>query len=200
MTHVACKSKLQYRHLIAAPVDWMSDSAWLYKIKSKNKPSTPMTNIVCESKIPSVMRSSTIHAQETGWQSGVRSCIAFWAAHAFIAAIKCRHCTSRFEIIHDNPSQWTGWQSGVQLCIMPGFKFPTHLLQELYVGTADTRFRLIGFVHVPQFHFFDRLLSGQRLAWNNPNSRFKITLQSITIPNILIGMKHCTCMCIVEYI
>ena len=44
----------------------------------KNKPSTQITYVACESKLRSVVRSGTldrIHAQDTGWQSGVRSCI-----------------------------------------------------------------------------------------------------------------------------
>ena len=46
---------------------------------SKNKPSISMYHEACESKLRSVnMRSGTcgsIHAQETGWQSGVQSCM-----------------------------------------------------------------------------------------------------------------------------
>ena len=41
---------------------------------SKNKPSTSMTNVACESKSRSVVRLS-MPMQETGWQSCVRSCI-----------------------------------------------------------------------------------------------------------------------------
>ena len=43
-----------------------------------SKPSTPMERVACESKLRSVVRSmicGRIHAQETRWQSGVRSCI-----------------------------------------------------------------------------------------------------------------------------
>ena len=44
---------------------------------SKNKPSTSMTHVACKSKLRSVVRSGhpCIHAQETGCQLGVQSCI-----------------------------------------------------------------------------------------------------------------------------
>ena len=45
---------------------------------SKNKPSSTLTLVADESKLRSVVRSETcgrIHAQETRWQSGMRSCI-----------------------------------------------------------------------------------------------------------------------------
>ena len=54
---------VQYRYLIAAPVDRTSPSAWLYKhpwiTSQQNKPSTPMTHAACESLLRSVVRSGT---------------------------------------------------------------------------------------------------------------------------------------------
>ena len=42
---------------------------------SKNKPSTLMTYVNCESNIRLDVGSLCIHAQETGWQPSVRLCI-----------------------------------------------------------------------------------------------------------------------------
>ena len=46
--------ELQYRHLIPAPVDRTSTSAWLYKdpwiTYQKNKLNKPMTHVDCKSK------------------------------------------------------------------------------------------------------------------------------------------------------
>ena len=72
---------VQYRHLIPAPVNQTSASAWWCKHPwitcQKNKPSTSMTHVACKSKLRSVVRSGhpCIHAQETGCQLGVQSCI-----------------------------------------------------------------------------------------------------------------------------
>ena len=43
----------------SAPVDRTSASVWLFKypLMSKNKPSTSMTHVACESKLRSVVRS-----------------------------------------------------------------------------------------------------------------------------------------------
>ena len=50
--------QLQYRHLITAPVDRTSASAWLYKHPGiAFQKSTSMTLLTCESKLPSVLRS-----------------------------------------------------------------------------------------------------------------------------------------------
>ena len=51
---------------------------WLYVVASmgnmsKNKPSTSMTHVACESKLQHVC--GVIHIQATGWQSGLRSCV-----------------------------------------------------------------------------------------------------------------------------
>ena len=52
----------QERHLIPAPVDRNSASAWLYKqtwiICQKNKPNTSTTHVACASKLCSIVRSS----------------------------------------------------------------------------------------------------------------------------------------------
>ena len=57
---------LRYRHLMSAPVDRTSTSACLYKqpwiTYQKNKPSTSMTHVTCESKPRSVVRSGTVVA------------------------------------------------------------------------------------------------------------------------------------------
>ena len=87
---------IQCRHLIPAPVNPMSTSAWLYKHAGitcqRNKPSTSMTLIHCESKLHSVVRSS------------MYPCLGNWvvishavmhyaqAAHTFSAGIICQHC------------------------------------------------------------------------------------------------------------
>ena len=72
----------QYRQLIPAPINRRSACAWLYRhpwiICQKDKPNASITHIPCETKLCSVIRLETcgrIHALETGWQSGVRSCI-----------------------------------------------------------------------------------------------------------------------------
>ena len=53
-------------------------TTWLYNhpwIACQNKASASITNIACESKIRSAVTGHPgIHAQETGWQLGVRSC------------------------------------------------------------------------------------------------------------------------------
>ena len=71
--------EVQYRQLIPAPVDRTSAASvsmyeHLWITCQKNEPSRSMTNVACESKLRSVVRFACIHAQETGWQSGVRSC------------------------------------------------------------------------------------------------------------------------------
>ena len=69
---------IQYRHLIPAPVGRTSARAWLYKLPyitcRNNTPSTPMTQVAWECYIQ-LWSDPWIHAQEIGWQSGVRSCI-----------------------------------------------------------------------------------------------------------------------------
>ena len=68
--------------LIPALVDRTSDSALSYNTLGwhvkKNKASTLKTHVIFESKLCSVVRLSIypyIHAQETEWQSGMRSSI-----------------------------------------------------------------------------------------------------------------------------
>ena len=58
---------------VSAPVDQTSTSSWI--TLNENKPSTSMAHVAGvagRSKLRSVVRSC-IHAQETGWQSDVRS-------------------------------------------------------------------------------------------------------------------------------
>ena len=59
---------------------------------SKNKLSTSMTHVACESKLRSVVRSF-IHPSPRNWVTIGRAVVYYaWAAHAFSAGIKCRHC------------------------------------------------------------------------------------------------------------
>ena len=59
---------------------------------SKNKPSTSMTHVACESKLRSVVRSF-IHPGLRSWVTIGRAVVYHArAAHAFSAGIKCRHC------------------------------------------------------------------------------------------------------------
>ena len=85
---------VQVIHFTPAPVDRTSASAWSYKhpwIKCQ-KPSTPMTNVACESKLLSVLRSSMHTWQENCVAIG--RVVVYYArhAHAFSAGIKCWHC------------------------------------------------------------------------------------------------------------
>ena len=70
---------LQYRHLIPAPVDRTSASAWLYKHQwmecQKNKPSTSKANVALNQIHVQLRGHLRFHAQKTGWRSGERSCI-----------------------------------------------------------------------------------------------------------------------------
>ena len=96
--------KIQYRHLIPAPVDRTSSSAWLYKHSLvtcwKNKPRTAMNLVACESKLHSVVRSS-VHPCPGNWVAIRRTVLYFArAAHAFSTQIKCWHC-----ICHKNKAK-----------------------------------------------------------------------------------------------
>ena len=61
-------------------------------IMSKNKPSTLMAHVPCESKLRSVARSS-MHPSPGNW-AAIVCAVVYYArpAHAFSAGIKCRHC------------------------------------------------------------------------------------------------------------
>ena len=60
---------------------------------SKNKPSTAMTHVACESKLLSVVMSS-IHPCIVNWVAIGRAVVYYArATHTFSAGIKCRHCT-----------------------------------------------------------------------------------------------------------
>ena len=95
-----------------------------------------MDHVACESKLRSVLRSSI--AQETGRHSGVRSCIMPGAAHGHtvqeldVGTVRSVVRSWTCGLIH---AQETGLQSGVRPCTMSGL--PTHLLQELNVGTVE---------------------------------------------------------------
>ena len=80
---------LHYRHLIPAPVDRISTSAWSYKHPwmtcQKNKPITPMTHAACESKLRSVVRSSA-HPSQGNWMGTGRAVVYYArAGQAFSA-------------------------------------------------------------------------------------------------------------------
>ena len=66
---------LQYRHLISAPVDRTSavPGCTPMDYMSKNKPTTSIARIACESKLRSVLTSSMHPWSRNCWQSGVRS-------------------------------------------------------------------------------------------------------------------------------
>ena len=86
---------LQYRHLIPAPVNRTSASAWLHKHPwitcQKIKPSTSLTVVACATKLRSVVRSS-MHPCPGNWVAIGRAVVYYaQAAHAFSAGIKCWH-------------------------------------------------------------------------------------------------------------
>ena len=86
----------QYRHLIPAPVDRTSASAWLYKHLwiscQTNNPSTSMTSVDCEPKLRSVVRTFK-HPCPGNWVGIGRAVVYYvWAAHAFSAWVKCWQC------------------------------------------------------------------------------------------------------------
>ena len=63
---------------------------------SKNKLGSQMTHVACKSKPCSVMKSS-MHPCPGNW-AAIRHAVVYYAkaAHAFSAAIKCRHCMLSF--------------------------------------------------------------------------------------------------------
>ena len=83
--------KLQYRHLIPAPVDRTSASAWSYKhscITCQKK-----YRVACEPKLRSVVRSD-VHQCPRNWMEIGRAVVYYaWSDQALSAGIKCRHCT-----------------------------------------------------------------------------------------------------------
>ena len=86
---------VHYRHLIPAPVNRTSATAWLYKnmnIMSKNKPNTSRTYVACESKLHSVVRSSMHPCTVNCIACGCTVVYFVRAAHAFSAVIICWHC------------------------------------------------------------------------------------------------------------
>ena len=86
---------VQYRYLIPAPVDQTSASAWLYKNPwitcQRNKPSTSMTQVACETNLCSVVRSS-MHPCP-GHCVAIGHAVVYFA-EAFSAGIKCQHCSN----------------------------------------------------------------------------------------------------------
>ena len=83
---------------IPAPVDRPFASDWLYYHAwitcQKNKPSTATTQVACESKLRSVVRSS-MHPRPENLVAIGRAVVNYaQAAHPFSAGIKCRHCST----------------------------------------------------------------------------------------------------------
>ena len=87
----------QYRHLIPAPVDRTSASAWSYKhpwiTYQEYKPSISINHVACESKLRLVVRAF-MHPCP-GNQVAISRSVVHYArsAHAFSAGIKCCHCS-----------------------------------------------------------------------------------------------------------
>ena len=90
--------KVQYRHSIPAPVDRTSASALFYKhlliTCQKNKPSSSMTHVACESKLRLVLRSS-LHPWPESFVESERT-VLYYArdTQASSAGIKFRHWRS----------------------------------------------------------------------------------------------------------
>ena len=91
-----CSWTIQYRYLNPALLDRTPACAWLYKHHW-----ITCQNIYQADRWPTTHANQSyvqlwvypcIHAQETGWQSGVRSCHSL-AARALSAGIKCRYCS-----------------------------------------------------------------------------------------------------------
>ena len=84
-TFNSCTSRpdVCYCLVVQTPIDNMS----------KNKLSTSMAHIACESKLHWVLRSS-IHPCPVNWVATKRTVVYYArATQAFSAGIKCRHCT-----------------------------------------------------------------------------------------------------------
>ena len=144
MTHVPCESNLQYRHLIPAPVDRMSVSAWLYKhpwISCQRISQTHWwrTKLVNQSYVQ-LWGHPGIHTQKTGWQSGMRSCIMPGLPANLVQELNVGTVRS---VVRSSMRQCpgTGWQSGVWWFIVRGLS--THFVQEvmsaLYALTKGTQ-------------------------------------------------------------
>ena len=94
--HTSMMCCLQYRHLITAPVDRTSGSAWLHKhswmICENNKPSTSMTHISL--RIKATFSCGVIHASMPRKQGSHRACGRVFCqdVQAFSAVIKYQHC------------------------------------------------------------------------------------------------------------
>ena len=89
---------VHYGHLIPAPVNQTSPSAWLYRhlwiTCHKNKPITLLIHVVCELKQHSVaceIIDTSVPRRLDGNQTC--SCVFCPGSYTFSAGIKCRHCT-----------------------------------------------------------------------------------------------------------
>ena len=93
LTHYVCahlsETGLQCRHSIPAP-DFLQYQVVQNPMDSMSK-STSMTNVACESKLRSVVRSS-VHPCPGKWVAIRREVVYY--VNAFSAGIKCRHCRS----------------------------------------------------------------------------------------------------------
>ena len=58
LTYIHTYTYIEFRHLIPAPVDRTSTSAWLYKHPQKNKSGASMIHVSCKSKLHAVVGSS----------------------------------------------------------------------------------------------------------------------------------------------
>ena len=75
-------------------------------IMSKNKQSTLMTHVPCETKLRSVARS-VMHTCPGNWVAYECDVIYYArAAHVFSAVIKCQHCISDTNSIKESIERW----------------------------------------------------------------------------------------------
>ena len=141
---------VQYRHLIPAPVDRTFASDWLYYHAwipcQKNKPSTAMTQVACESKLRSVVRSSMHPCPENLIAIGRAVVYYAQAAHAFSAGIKCRHCSLENRIEY---REWTvnlsitNWIIDIMCYLEEGWYGDAVIGQVAYITPGQVRSRRI---------------------------------------------------------
>ena len=93
-------SYIQYTHLIPAPDDWRSASAWLYKHPritcQKNKPSTsmPPSSLQIKAMFSCKVKVLWLHSCPGNWVA-IEGVVMYYAqtAPVFSAGITCWHCT-----------------------------------------------------------------------------------------------------------
>ena len=90
---------VQHRLLMHTPVDRTYAGAWLYTYSwitfDKNKPSTQMAHVACESTLHArLVVWSTLCPCPGNWDAIGNTVVYYaWAAHVFSAVIRCRHCS-----------------------------------------------------------------------------------------------------------